>query len=86
MISVINNKNKLRCVGKEYNTKKEFVVFIKHMINEELENEKIFLNRKRNYLYTKVDPNKATFIFSYLYRIGCTWETHLNNYYWIKFK
>lgn len=67
-------------------TKKEILInIIYEQTNVKLENDKDnVLNKKRNWLYTKIEPKNKYDVFTFLERHKINVNKHINNYYWIE--
>lgn len=72
---------------KTFKNKQEFIEFIKHQTNIELQNDgNSSLNRKRNILYTKIDYTSGYQIIPILKKLNIRHEEHMDGYYWIWIK
>lgn len=68
-------------------TKKDFVDYVKHRHNLELDNEKGgTLNRKRDVLYTNIPKTKQHEILSDFNKHGIRYEEHMKDNYFVWFK
>ena len=64
--------------------KEEFINRIKTQFNIVLENDKTNpLNKKRNILYTYINPNISYYLLTYLEKNNIRFEGHIHNNFWI---